>query len=82
MTDELDEVFAVARGVTPEDHAAAARAAARWHATRRRVTVRAWVSTLVAAAAMMGGVMYVQQERVAPVSAAYDTYERVSGDGW
>ena len=82
MADELDALFAEARELTDEDRAAAERALTRLRSARSRSRIRTWASTLLAGAAMLGGLTYLGQPRDLPTSAAYDAYAQASGDGW
>lgn len=80
---DLDDVFAAARRVNDADHARGAQALAQWRAARARGRgLRVWAGTLLGAAAMLGGALYLQHDRALPASAAYDVYNEASGAGW
>lgn len=87
MADELDALLARVREQTEEDRAAAEQVVARLRTARSRSRTRTWASTLLAGAAMLGGLTYVAQNQVGlardlPIRAAYDAYTQASGDGW
>ena len=82
MADDLDLIFARARQFTPEDGAAAERVLVTLRSRRQRSVLRAWTAGLLATAAMLGGVLYVQRGADLPTSAAYDVYSELSGEGW
>ncbi|PYE48940.1 hypothetical protein [Deinococcus yavapaiensis] len=82
---QLDALFASARTLGPADIAAAERVLPHLrdaHARRQRSVVRAWTSGLLASAAMLGAILYVRQDATLPTSAAYETYNSISGSGW
>lgn len=82
MTDaELDDLFAQARKVTPDDNGAADRFLMGWtqpHARKRPVR---W-PPLLAAAAVLGGLLVLRPAPELPASAAYDAYQSAWGEGW
>lgn len=84
MPDELDQLFSAARRIGPEDQGAAERFLSGHRAARAqpRPRLMAWAAPLLAGAAMLGGVLYLTQDRALPTSAAYEAYQQASGSGW
>ena len=81
--DDLDALFARAAALTPADHGAAGRFLAR-EQTRRRHTWRVGLSSALASAAAVGGllVFWPAAGRELPTSEAYSAYQSALGDGW
>ncbi|WP_041231540.1 hypothetical protein [Deinococcus peraridilitoris] len=80
--ENLDALFAGARTLTSLDEAAAERALRSWRQTRARRNGWRWASGLLATAAMLGGVLYLQHGQTLPTHAAYEVYNQASGVGW
>ncbi|WP_309572037.1 hypothetical protein [Deinococcus sp.] len=80
----LDDVFARARALTPEDDGAAARflAGHRQRAAQRRTVRAGWMSAVLASAAVVTGLLVSHPDTTLPASAAYDAYRSAAGDGW
>ncbi|MPY67093.1 hypothetical protein F8S09_10380 [Deinococcus sp. SDU3-2] len=81
--DDLDLLFAQARAETPADAGAADRFLARHRAERAAPPRRAprW-PPLLAAAAILAGVLVLRPTPALPASAAYDVYQGTLGEGW
>ena len=81
--DDLDLLFAQARAETPADIGAADRFLARHRATMPPPVRRAplW-PPLLAAAAVLAGVLVLRHAPTLPASAAYDVYQGTLGEGW
>ena len=82
---QLDALLASARALGPTDVSAAERALPRLREARarqHRSTLRAWTSGLLASAAMLGAIFYVRHDATLPTSAAYETYNSITGSGW
>lgn len=81
--DDLDLLFAQARAETPADAGAADRFLARHRAAMTPTARRAplWPS-LLAAAAVLAGVLVLRPAPALPASAAYDVYQGALGEGW
>lgn len=82
--DPLDQLLSAARQIGPEDEGAAEHFLATHRAARARPRPRliAWAAPLLAGAAMLGGLVYLNQNRALPTSAAYEAYQQASGSGW
>lgn len=81
--DDLDFLFTQARAETPADAGAADRFLARHRAVLPPPARRAplW-PPLLAAAAVLAGVLVLRPTPALPASAAYDVYQDTLGEGW
>ncbi|WP_425146001.1 hypothetical protein [Deinococcus sp.] len=79
---DLDTLFAQTRILHAADLGAAERYLARQR--QRRHSLRLWLSSALATAAAVGGllVFWPAPARELPASEAYSAYQSALGDGW